>query len=94
MLSARKLYVPIEDLDSLQSTRCTVVFNLFKGNIEKHNIYTWDEPPEYDDVEIVDVFDAELFSDGASLLHFMLDHEVDDLKDLIVATLEDEKCSG
>lgn len=92
MLSARKLYVPILCLDEYSAIKCNVVFNLFKGNIEKFNPWTWDEPPEYDSIEIVDVFDAEELSDGASLFHFMLDHEVEDLKDMIVAVLEDEKC--
>lgn len=94
MLSARKLYVPILRLDEYSAIKCNVVYNLFKGNIEEHNIYTWDEPPEYDDVEIVDVFDAEPLSDGYSLLEFMSDKEVEYLKDLIVASIEDERISG
>lgn len=92
MLSARKLYVPILCLDEYSAIKCNVVFNLSKGNIEKFNPWTWDEPPEYDIIEIVDVFDAEKLSDGQSLLEYMLDSEVEYLKDLIVAVLEDEKC--
>lgn len=94
MLSARKLYVPILCLDEYSAIKCNVVFNLFEGNIEKFNPWTWDEPPEYDDVEIVDVFDAEPLSDGYSLLEFMSDKEVEYLKDLIVASIEDEKHLG
>lgn len=88
MLSARKLDVPIEDLDSLQSTRCTVVFNMFKGNIEEFNPYTWDEPPEYDDVEIVAVNPIDM--PNSNVYYLLTDREEEYLKDLIVATLEDE----
>ncbi len=87
MLYARKTDVPIGE----SSLKCLVVFNVHEGNLETHNKYTWDEPPIYPEMEIVDVFEAE--SDlKVSIVDNLMDEEMNYLEDKLWAMLEDEKC--
>lgn len=89
MLSARKLFVPISLLSGF-AVPCMVLYNTYEGNSKRWNPYTWDEPLEYDSVEIVDVFTEE--EPRKSVLECMTKDEENYLQDLIVAVLEDEKC--
>lgn len=87
MLLARKTNVTIGN----SSLKCMVVFNVYEGTVERHNIYTWDEPPIYPQIEIVDVFEAETDL-KVSIVDHLLDSETEELEDKLWNILEDEKC--
>lgn len=77
MLHARKMFMVVE-LASSAPQNYMVIFNYYEGDAYKWQRWDAIEPPEYTEIEIVDVF-----LDGVSYYSYLNDAEYDWLKDYL-----------
>ncbi len=87
MLQTRDVYMSVKAYSFCPDVY-KVVFNYNAGNMDRWNIY-WDEPPEYESIEIADVFAVHEGFANESVFSMMSDEEVDELLDILFAMKED-----